>query len=56
MLDSKESAKIVPTLITGSIKASLSFGSIEEAFMENISPKPAKIKPLKISHDSVKTE
>ena len=49
MLDSKESAKLVPTILSGLIKASLSYGSADEAFLTEVSPISAKIKPLKIT-------
>ena len=56
MLDSKDYAILVPTLLTGEIKLSLSFGSLNESFLVHESPKPAKIKPLKIKHENLITE
>jgi hypothetical protein len=56
MLDSKENARIVPTLLTGEIRVSISFGSLNESFLVHESPKPAKIKPFKIKHENLVTE
>ena len=56
MLDSKDRATIVPTLLTGKIRVSISFGSLNDSFLVHESPSPAKIKPLKIKHENLITE
>jgi hypothetical protein len=56
MLDAKNKAKIVPTLLSGEIRVSISFGSLNDSFLVHESPKPAKIKPLKIKHENLVTE
>jgi len=56
MLDSKNKAKIVPTLLSGEIRVSISFGSLNNSFLVHESPTPAKIKPLKINHENLVTE
>ena len=56
MLDSKDNAKLVPTLLTGEIRVSISFGSLNNSFLVHESPSPAKIKPLNIKNQNLVTE
>lgn len=56
MLDSKEKATLVPTLLSGLVRVSISFGSLNDSFQVHESPSAAKIKPLKIKHENLATE